>query len=98
MSTHIIKNLRIPKFAGSRRHVRLSVLSERAHQAVAKGRKVTDIEKEIDRLAAEEWNLTSRELSIVQSGMSSRKLFHRSRGSKRPKPIPLSAFTEASQQ
>jgi len=68
---HILENIRIPKFDPENKiHRCLAELSEKAHVAKSQGKKdeVNIIEKEIDELAKQVWDLTSEELTeIVQS-------------------------------
>ncbi len=70
MDPHLLEHIRIPRFDPQNAlHRALARLSERAHQAVAAGHDVGDIEAEIDRLAARLWGLTDEELREIQQNL-----------------------------
>ena len=52
-------------------HRELAALSQRAHAATAQGeeQEVSDIEAQIDRLAAQLWGLTRQELGDIQKSL-----------------------------
>jgi hypothetical protein len=71
-SPHVLENISIPKFDPTRStHQQLVDLSQRCHNAVAKGESdlVTDIEKEIDEAAAQLWGITGNELRAIQKAL-----------------------------
>lgn len=69
-STHILGNIAIPKFDPSNPlHQDLSGLSRQCHQKTAVGIDVTDLEEQIDELAAEMWGLTPEELKDIKDGL-----------------------------
>lgn len=71
-SMHVLKNIRIPKFAPNNRlHLRLAELSERAHEAaeIDDQETISRIEEDIDGLAAQIWGLTEGELKDVRSSL-----------------------------
>jgi len=71
--THLLKNIRIPKFdPGNKIHKELAGLSQNAHYAVSIGDEVglkEIIEPRIDELAAQVWGLTGEELIEIQSSL-----------------------------
>jgi hypothetical protein len=68
--THLLQHIRIPSFdPGNKLHLRLSGLSEEAHKGATKGNDVSEIEAEIDDLAAEIWGLTKEELKEIKSSL-----------------------------
>lgn len=72
ISTHILENIRIPKFSEKNRpHLRLAELSEAAHKAAAAGEsaEVKRIEDEVDQVAAKLWDLTDEELAEIRSSL-----------------------------
>ncbi|MDH5715849.1 MAG: N-6 DNA methylase, partial [Candidatus Aminicenantes bacterium] len=73
LSTHIVKNINIPKFnADNKIHLRLSDLSHQAHAAAERDDKplINDIEEEIDYLAASLWGLTGQELREIKAALA----------------------------
>lgn len=72
MDPHILEHIRIPRFDRKNEfHLRLSELSEQAHEAVHVGddEKLKQIEEEIDRTAAKIWGLTDEELMEIQESL-----------------------------
>ncbi|MCK4403536.1 MAG: N-6 DNA methylase [candidate division Zixibacteria bacterium] len=68
--THILSNIAIPDFDASNPiHGNLSRFSRQCHEKAAKGIDVTDLEEQIDQLAAEMWGLTSQELKDIKDGL-----------------------------
>jgi hypothetical protein len=68
-STHVLEHLAIPKFdPKNQTHTKLAGFSKRCHVASAKGDEetVSKLEEEIDALAAELWDITDKELQIIQ--------------------------------
>jgi hypothetical protein len=69
ISTHILDYIKIPKFSsGAALHKRLSSASQRAHALTSQGKEkeVAAVEHEIDLLAAELWEIGSKELEQIQ--------------------------------
>ncbi|MBU2444067.1 MAG: hypothetical protein KJ666_00650 [Bacteroidetes bacterium] len=70
LSTHILQNIMIPKYdANISPHQDLSRLSKLCHEKVAAGIDVTDLEEQIDELAAELWGLTKQELKDIKESL-----------------------------
>lgn len=74
-SPHILEHVAIPKFDASNAiHQSLSSLSERAHQLAAQGKdgeaELRRVEKEIDRLAAQLWGITKKELADIRQALA----------------------------
>ena len=68
----ILENVRVPRYnPTSKTHIKLSVFSQQAHASVAAGdsAQVQAIEDEIDRLAAQLWGLTDKELREIQESL-----------------------------
>lgn len=71
-STHILKNLRVPRFdPSSELHRRLANLSQRCHAAAGKtgARTVAKLEGEIDSRAAQLWGIAAAELKAMQHSL-----------------------------
>lgn len=69
-STHILENVNIPKFDINKAlHKALMNLSKLCHERTAAGIQVTDIEEQIDELAAELWGLTKQELKDIKDSL-----------------------------
>lgn len=69
-STHVLENIRIPKFNPENNlHLKLSELSQKAHEETAKGNDVSEIEEEIDLLTAKIWGLTDDELKDIKKSL-----------------------------
>ncbi|MCS7188695.1 MAG: SAM-dependent DNA methyltransferase, partial [Bacteroidia bacterium] len=72
IAPHVIQNINLPKFETKNPlHLRLSNLSQAAHAAVAAGNEayLREVEAEIDKAAAELWDLTPQELQAVQESL-----------------------------
>lgn len=70
LSTHILENLRIPKFEPKNRiHKDLSNLSKLCHDKTLASISVSDIEEQINELAAELWGLTLVELKDINDSL-----------------------------
>ena len=70
-STHILKNIKVPKYDKTlTEHKELANLSMSCHEKVAAGIDVSDLEEQIDELAAEVWNLTQEELKEIKSSLA----------------------------
>lgn len=72
ISTHILDYIKIPKFSSKTDlHRRLSRASQRAHELTVQGdeKKLVQVEREIDVLAAELWGITSKELEQIQKAL-----------------------------
>lgn len=74
-STHVLENVRLPKFdAKNKQHRRLTELSEKAHALAAESepdtKRLEAIETEIDETAAELWGITATELGDIQSSLA----------------------------
>jgi len=55
-----MENLAIPKFDSKDKiHIKLSELSENAHNSVKRGSDIIDIEKEINEVVKKLWNIKS---------------------------------------
>ena len=69
-STHILENVAIPQFDSSNPiHQELSLLSRYCHQKAAVGIDITDLEEQVDELAAGMWGLTPEELQDVKASL-----------------------------
>lgn len=69
-STHILNNIKIPKFDPKNEiHKDLARLSKQCHDKVAAGISVSDLEEQIDELAAELWGLTHAELKEIKTSL-----------------------------
>jgi len=69
-SPHTLKNIKIPKYdPKNETHKDLSRLSKQCHEKVAGGISVTDLEEEIDELAAELWGLSKEELKEIKDSL-----------------------------
>ena len=70
LAPHILKNVAVPKFDPSNSvHKDLSKLSQQCHEKTAAGIDVSDLEEQIDELAAELWGLTKEELKDIQESL-----------------------------
>jgi hypothetical protein len=75
-SPHILENIRLSKFdRGNEQHQRLSALSKSAHKWAKQPseearRRTTEIEAEIDRVAARIWGITDGELKDIQLSLA----------------------------
>jgi SAM-dependent methyltransferase len=69
-SPHILKNIRIPKYdPKNETHGELARLSKQCHEKVPAGISVTDLEEQIDELAAELWGLSKEELKDIKDSL-----------------------------
>ncbi|MFX0204069.1 MAG: Eco57I restriction-modification methylase domain-containing protein, partial [Candidatus Hodarchaeota archaeon] len=69
-SPHILRNIAIPQFDSSNSmHRDLSLLSQQCHEKVAAGIDVTDLEEQIDELAADMWGLSGEELKDIKDSL-----------------------------
>lgn len=69
-SPHILKNIKIPKYdPKNEMHKDLSRLSKQCHEKVADGISVSDLEEQIDELAAELWGLSKEELKDIKESL-----------------------------
>lgn len=74
-SPHVLRYVKIPRFDSANPvHLRLSDLSQAAHEAAARAddKRVAEIEAEVDEAAAELWGLTPRELAVIQKALRER--------------------------
>ncbi len=70
ISTHVLENIRIPKFdPKDKLHLCLAELSEKAHEVAAREGDTSDIESEIDGIAARIWGLTDEELKEIKTSL-----------------------------
>jgi hypothetical protein len=70
LAPHILKSIRIPKYQTEVTiHTELSKLSHQCHEKTAAGIDVTDLEEQIDELAAELWGLTNEELRDIKESL-----------------------------
>ena len=68
----MIECINVPKFdARVPLHSKISRASQKAHKLAAQGHKsdLTDVEREIDKLAAELWCITPAELEQIQQAL-----------------------------
>lgn len=75
-SPHIMENIAIPAFnRKDATHRRLSELSEACHVAVAKSdpKRVSSLESEIDKAAAEIWGITAEQLRAIEEAVTDAK-------------------------
>ena len=77
-STHVLENVGLPKFdAKNKLHCHLAKLSKNAHTLAAEAepdtKRLKEIETEIDKTAAELWNITATELGDIQSSLADLK-------------------------
>jgi SAM-dependent methyltransferase len=73
-SAHVLDNIKIPKFNNQNKtHLELAHLSEKCHKKTAAGIDVSDLEAQIDELAAELWGLTKDELKEIQESLQEMK-------------------------
>lgn len=75
-SPHVLDHVSIPAFdRNNHGHRTLADLSERAHEAAAKGKatEVSEIETKIDDAAANLWGLSPRELASIQRALREQK-------------------------
>jgi len=71
-SPHVLENINIPKFnSKSKPHLRLAELSEKAHKAAKENdeKALSQIETEIDEVAATIWGLIKEELKEIRASL-----------------------------
>ncbi|MBU1599026.1 hypothetical protein KKG61_02800, partial [bacterium] len=69
-STHILENIKIPKFDPKNElHQDLARLSKQCHEKATAGISVSDLEEQIDELAAELWKLSKEELKEIKDSL-----------------------------
>lgn len=70
LAPHILDNIKLPKYTPTDEiHKTLSQLSSKCHEKTAAGIDVSDLEAQIDELAAELWGLTKDELKEIQESL-----------------------------
>jgi hypothetical protein len=70
---HMLEMIGIPQYdARDTRHRRLAALAKRCHEtsAIGAGEPITELEAEIDEIAAAMWGITTRELKSIQRTLS----------------------------
>ena len=73
-STHILENIKVPKFEkASVSHGDLARISRLCHEKTTAGIDVSDLEEQIDELAAELWGLTKVELVEIKESLEEMK-------------------------
>jgi hypothetical protein len=71
---HIMDYIKIPRYVPDDKvHQDLSQLSQECHEKVAAGISVSDLEEQIDELAAELWGLTKEELKDIKESLEEMK-------------------------
>ncbi len=74
LAPHLLNNINIPKHDPQNEiHQELSRLSKQCHEKVAAGISVTDLEEQIDELAAELWGLSEEELKEIKQSLEEMK-------------------------
>jgi hypothetical protein len=69
-STHILENIEVTQFDKANvTHRDLARLSQQCHEKTAAGIDVSDLEEQIDELAAELWGLTKDELKEIKESL-----------------------------
>ncbi|MBI3193852.1 MAG: hypothetical protein HYZ34_05190 [Ignavibacteriae bacterium] len=69
-SAHVLENIKIPKYdSNNEDHKELARLSKQCHEKVAAGISVSELEEQIDELAAELWGLTKEELKDIKESL-----------------------------
>ncbi len=69
-STHILDNIKIPKYdPKNQMHQELARLSGQCHEKVAADISVSDLEEQIDELAAELWGLSKEESKDIKDSL-----------------------------
>lgn len=71
-STHVLGNLAIPKYdPKNQTHKKLAALSKRCHVAAAMydEETISELEEDIDELAAALWGITENELQVIQKAI-----------------------------
>lgn len=73
-STHILYNVKIPQYVNTNEsHRDLALLSKHCHEKVSTGIDVSDLEEQIDELAAELWGLSKEELKDIKDSLEELK-------------------------
>jgi len=81
-TTHILENIRVPRYdAGEAIHRKLAFLSQRAHELAPQAYngdkdaqdQLCQVEEEIDRAAAQLWNLSEEELAEIKRSLEELK-------------------------
>jgi SAM-dependent methyltransferase len=69
-SPHILQNVAIPKYdPQSETHKELTCLSKQCHEKATAGIDVSDLEEQIDQLAADLWGLSNEELKEIKESL-----------------------------
>jgi hypothetical protein len=70
LGPHLLENIKIPKY-DPKNEIRkeLARLSKQCHEKVAAGISVSDLEDQIDELAAELWGLSKEELKEIKDSL-----------------------------
>ena len=74
-STHVLSNVAVPQFAKTDIiHTRLAEISRQCHVATQNSQEdvITELETEIDKLAAKIWGITDAELKAIREALSSK--------------------------
>ena len=81
ISTHVLSHVAVPAFNGTALHQELAEKSRRCHAAAAKDdtETVTALESEIDKAAAQLWELTDDELKTIQDALKDMEKLKRGR-------------------
>ena len=70
LGPHLLENIKIPKCDPKNdTHKELATLSKQCHEKVAAGISVSDLEEQIDELAAELWGLSKEELKDIKESL-----------------------------
>ena len=75
-SPHVLEHIRLPRFAAQdKQHIRLSELSQQAHELAAKNdaqslKTIAELEAEVDSLAAAVWAISDVELRDIQTSLN----------------------------
>jgi SAM-dependent methyltransferase len=70
LGPHLLENIKIPKYDPKNEiHKELARLSKQCHEKVAAGISVSDLEDQIDELAAELWGLSKEELKEIKDSL-----------------------------
>ena len=70
LGPHLLENIKIPKYdSKNEMHKELARLSKQCHEKVAAGISVSDLEEQIDELAADLWGLSKEELKEIKGSL-----------------------------
>src|SRR3990172_730654 len=70
LGPHLLENIRVPKYDPKNEiHKELARLSKQCHEKVPAGISVSDLEEQIDQLAAEIWGLSKEELKDIKENL-----------------------------